>query len=285
MILAFDGIEPDPGIRARAERIGARIVALPDRRGPGAARNAGARDATGTWLAFTEEDCIPAVNWLERAAARIAGAPHIDVVEGETVTQSGGPVRRRDGGTPNYLPTNLFVRRDVFARAGGYSENYFDSVRGIYFREDSDFGFSLEAAGAWVAFEPEACVTHPAEHPHFLDPLRWARRYEMDALLQQRHPERFRTRIEVAHLGPFRLRRTVLRASFGYLISLAAGGAALLMGERSVAAYLVAMGGLMLIPIWAKWGFHPWRLPVVPLVPFVLAASYLQGVRRHRAPS
>ncbi len=281
MILAFDGIEPDPGIRSLAERSRARIIALPERRGPGAARNAGARGATGAWLAFTEEDCLPAVDWLERASARIESAPQVDVVEGETVTPSGTPVRRRHGEIPNYLPTNLFVRRDAFARAGGYREDYFDPAGGIYFREDSDFGFSLEAAGARIAFEPEARVIHPAEHPRFLDPLRWARRYEMDALLQRRHPDRFRSHIEVARLGPLRLRRAVLRASFAYIISLAAAGVAILMGERGLAVLLLALGGLMLLPVWAKWRFHPSRLPVVPLVPFVLAASYLRGVRRH----
>ncbi len=43
--------------------------------GPAAARNSGAGQANGTFLAFTDDDCAPAVNWLSAYAQRFSETP------------------------------------------------------------------------------------------------------------------------------------------------------------------------------------------------------------------
>jgi GT2 family glycosyltransferase len=43
--------------------------------GPAAARNKGAAEARGEFLAFTDEDCAPASNWLESLAAQFVASP------------------------------------------------------------------------------------------------------------------------------------------------------------------------------------------------------------------
>lgn len=43
--------------------------------GPAAARNRGAKAAKGEFLAFTDDDCQPLPNWLDRFAASLAVAP------------------------------------------------------------------------------------------------------------------------------------------------------------------------------------------------------------------
>lgn len=43
--------------------------------GPAQARNTGALFAKGTFLAFTDDDCIPAQNWLRALAARFIATP------------------------------------------------------------------------------------------------------------------------------------------------------------------------------------------------------------------
>jgi GT2 family glycosyltransferase len=43
--------------------------------GPAAARNTGAARATGQFLAFTDDDCMPASDWLHALAIRFATAP------------------------------------------------------------------------------------------------------------------------------------------------------------------------------------------------------------------
>jgi GT2 family glycosyltransferase len=51
-----------------------RILQQP-RQGPAAARNCGAREAQGEYLAFTDDDCTPATDWLQKLAAIHASYP------------------------------------------------------------------------------------------------------------------------------------------------------------------------------------------------------------------
>ncbi|MGH7731622.1 MAG: glycosyltransferase family 2 protein [Candidatus Eiseniibacteriota bacterium] len=281
-IVVLDGVAPSPMVLARLGAVDAAVVKLPERSGPGAARNAGARQARGEFLAFSEDDVTPAGDWLERALARLDADPGIDVLEGVTVKPGGRPVRTLAAEGASWIPTNLFVRRSLFERVGGYHEGYFDGARGIYFREDSDLGFMLEEAGARVARAPDVVVTHPDEHTGYLDPLRWARRYEMDALLAARHPARFRERIEVHRLGPFTVRRPIVRAAVMCVLAFAAAMIAWLLRERALVPPLLLLAAVAFVPIWAKWRFSPLRLPVVLLVPFALVAALVRG--RARVP-
>ena len=280
VILSFDGAAPDPAFASEITRRGWRAIADPRRAGPGAARNRAAREARGKYLAFTEDDCVPEPTWLERAAARLDREPSIDVLAGDTLLPDGSPARRPAGDRPHYLPTNLIVKREIFEKAGGYHEGYFDERSGVYFREDSDLGFTLEEAGAEIAREPTARVVHPHEHPRALDPVRWARRYEMDALLKRRHPERFRDRIEVHRIGPFVIRRPFVRASFAVVIASLAAVVAWAAGEPGLAALLAVLALAALLPLWAKWKFSLWRLPAILAVPWVLVAAVLRGASR-----
>ena len=278
-IVAFDGVHPSPEIERRLRMLGARIETLPERLGPGAARNLGARGAGGDILAFTEDDCEPAPTWLEAAASVFAKEPSLAALEGATLLPGGHPARRRTDGMPTWLPTNLFVRRSLFLEMGGYCERYFDASTGIYFREDSDLGFTLEERGARIAHDSAPQVVHPREHPHWLDPIRWARRYVMDPLLRSRHPKLFRNRIEVARWGPISIRRPFVRACSAHAITALVAVVALTLGEEAVAAWLGIVAALLLVAIWAKWRFAPARLLVIPLVPWVLLGSIFQGRR------
>ena len=279
VVLAFDGGSLSPAVAQRMGSIGAVAATSAVRQGPGAARNRGAAQATGDYLAFTEDDCAPAPDWLARAAARLERDPGVDVLEGATLLPDGHPARRRHGKALTWLPTNLFVRRDFFQRIGGYCERYFDASRGIYFREDSDFGFTATGAGARAIHDPAPLVIHPREHPGWLDPIRWAERYEMDPLLASRHPRAFRDEIEVARLGPFRMRRPFVRACAGFLVAAVSALALLLSGESGLASWFAALAAVLLLVIWAKWRFDPRRILVLPAVPIVLVAALVRGRR------
>ena len=282
-IVVFDGVEPRPLVAARLKSLGAQVVRLEQRSGPGAARNAGAKQAHGAFLAFTEDDVTPAPDWLERALARLDADPALDVLEGTTLKPGGRPVRVLADAGPSWIPTTLFVRRGLFERVGGYHEGFFDRSSGVYFREDSDLGFTLEEAGARIARAGDVQVEHPVEHPRFLDPLRWARRYRMDALLEARHARLFRERIEVHRLGPFTVRRPIVRAAIAYLLAIAGALIAALARQPGLAWALLAVAAVALVAIWAKWRFHPLRLPVALLVPPVLVGSLIAGRAAARA--
>ncbi|MCG8324650.1 MAG: glycosyltransferase, partial [Thiotrichales bacterium] len=53
-------------------------------RGGGAARNTGARQATGRYLVFTDDDCIPTPYWLDFLVAIIHEYPWLAAIAGPT---------------------------------------------------------------------------------------------------------------------------------------------------------------------------------------------------------
>ncbi len=277
LIIVADTTALDAALEQRVAGFGGAARLTRATGGPGAARNRGAAIAHAEWLAFTEDDCAPAADWLERAASALDRHPEAEVLTGTTLKPGGRPVHRQRGNGPLYLPTNLFVHRVAFARAGGYCEDFFDPASQVFFREDSDFGFTLEAIGARVVAVPDAHVEHPDEHPRMWDPVRWARRYLMDPLLAARHPQRFHERIEVHRLGPFRVRRPIVRLCLAFVVASIVAAFAVLAGATVVGGGLAVVAAVALLGLWAKWRFDPRRLPVLPLVPFVLVISLVQG--------
>jgi len=205
--------------------------------GPGRARNAGAARATGVFLAFTEDDVLPDRNWLASARQRLA-AGTVDLLEGRTVREGDrGDIRRFEPDpVPSFIPCNLFVRRDVFARLGGYDETFFEATSGLYFREDADLGFRLLAAGIQAHLASEVVVEHPVQFPDLPSSLRHARRYFFDPLLYRKHPELYRRMIEVKRVYGVEVRRPMHYACVAYGALMVVAGAGLLVGLPWVAA-------------------------------------------------
>lgn len=89
---AFETIVVDDGSRdgtaAVVERTGARLVRLDRSRGSYHARNRGLAVAGGAVVAFTDADCRPAADWLERGLAALDGLG-ADLVGGRIDTPLG----------------------------------------------------------------------------------------------------------------------------------------------------------------------------------------------------
>jgi GT2 family glycosyltransferase len=87
----FEVIVVDDGSKTHLDSI---VVTLQDRiqikllrqenAGPAAARNRGATEAQGEFLAFTDDDCQPLPDWLDRFAASLANAPDA-MIGGKTI--------------------------------------------------------------------------------------------------------------------------------------------------------------------------------------------------------
>ena len=172
LIIVDDGSRPPMSARPPAGWLADRTTWLrQDNAGPAAARNFGASHATGEYLAFTDDDCLPTSGWLRQLAAALALAP--DALVG--------------GHTTNALPTNLYavasqVIIDVsYARLlATHSElRFFASnnfaVKAAHFRclggfdpafrtsEDRDFCDRWLRAGRALALAPDAVVRHSHE--------------------------------------------------------------------------------------------------------------------------
>jgi GT2 family glycosyltransferase len=140
------------------------------------ARNLGARAARGEHLAFTDDDCVPGEDWLERlvdavsrAGAQAASGRVLALDEGVpglvAVSLRTNPVpavhRPGDGSLPWDVGTggNLLIAREVFERLGGFDEELGPGAR---FRaaEDVELIERMLEAKLVVAYEPDAVVYH-----------------------------------------------------------------------------------------------------------------------------
>jgi GT2 family glycosyltransferase len=127
-VIVTDDSRDDASERLMAQRYAwARWVGGP-RKGPAANRNTGARVASGRWLFFTDDDCIPDEGWLRAFLDRIRSAPDCSVFEGKTVADR--ERRRMDEEAPvnlagGYLwSCNMAIRRELFDELGGFCESF-----------------------------------------------------------------------------------------------------------------------------------------------------------------
>jgi glycosyltransferase involved in cell wall biosynthesis len=159
VIVVDDGSRDDTAEVARSSRLRPTVIEL-DGGGPDQARNAGARAASGSLLAFTDADCEPDPGWL---AAGLKHAIRADLIQGRvTPSVPAGPFDRKVAVTHEtglYETANLFVRKALFERAGGFN-GFVDSSAGAHFGEDALFGWACRRLGAESAFAPDAVVRH-----------------------------------------------------------------------------------------------------------------------------
>jgi glycosyltransferase involved in cell wall biosynthesis len=154
----------------RAAEAGARVVRRRAGRGnPGAARNLGARVASGDPLVFLDADCVPAPGWLrallaahERGATVVGGsldAPPRLPATARCDHYCGSyhvHPRRPAGPVPNHPPANLSVRAAAFRGTRGFTEA-FPIADG---HEELGWQAELGRAGVAIHFEPAAVVHH-----------------------------------------------------------------------------------------------------------------------------
>ncbi len=88
-----------------------------EQRGPALARNKGIHEATGHVVAFTDDDCIPERDWLEKAARHFDERP-IAGLEGFIRSEKIGDPGYRTVSNLNFegigfMTANMFYRRDL----------------------------------------------------------------------------------------------------------------------------------------------------------------------------
>jgi len=135
----------------------ARWVPAPGR-GPAANRNNGVRYANGEWLVFTDDDCIPQLQWLS-AYAEAMRETSCSILEGPTHAEGPreslawyAPINTEGG---RLWSCNFSVQSDVFNQLDGFDESY------PFALEDMDFKTRVSKVGYSTAFVKEAAVVHP----------------------------------------------------------------------------------------------------------------------------
>lgn len=156
-------------------------VAASDGVGISSARNAGSRRARGEILAFTDDDCAPAPDWIDRLVQRLDGTQGLVVGGG---LANGDPTNPYMSATQlvadvlyehfnsaeeaNFFGSlNFAIRKDDYDELGGFED------RLTYAAEDSEFFDRARLHGLTLVYAPEALIYHA----HDLDAASFVRQH------------------------------------------------------------------------------------------------------------
>lgn len=146
------------------------VVREPQRSGPAAARNRGAREANGEVLVFVDADIAVHADAFARIREAFAAQDSLVALFGSYDDAPEAPgivsqfrnllhhyVHQTSGGTASTFWGGIgAIRRDAFERLGGFDEKRF-TVPSI---EDIELGMRLAAAGALIVLDPRIQGTH-----------------------------------------------------------------------------------------------------------------------------
>ena len=160
----------DQGARPAAPE-GVEVVRMGER-GVSRGRNRGARAAEHELLAFTDDDCVPAPDWIgallrgfEGGADGVTGRVLPLPGEGGVAVSSRTSTERRTFSGPGQTPWdigtggNLSLRRSAFEAVGGFDEALGPGTPARA-AEDVDLLYRLANAGCTLRYEPDAVVYH-----------------------------------------------------------------------------------------------------------------------------
>jgi GT2 family glycosyltransferase len=167
-------------------------------RGLSAARNLAATEAHYEGIAFTDDDCLPAPDWLARIEQTLESRPLADAVTGSILpleTESSGqyPVSiRSDQKEKQFhgraLPWqvgsggNFAIRRNALLLIGGYDERLGAGSPGKA-AEDTDLFYRLLEAGRTIHYVPEVVVYHERQDAARLLQSFWNYSYGIGAFI------------------------------------------------------------------------------------------------------
>ena len=170
-IVVEDGSDTARRVVAEAQRrMSVRLVTQPQQ-GPAAARNRGATEAEGEFVAFVDDDCVPEPGWLRAFVGPLGesidaaiGGKTINACEENLYSEATQLVAdyltaHGTGGRPRrpafFASCNLAVTRDSFLTVGGFDSSFPFSAG-----EDREFCARWLASGRELVFADGAVVDH-----------------------------------------------------------------------------------------------------------------------------
>jgi glycosyltransferase involved in cell wall biosynthesis len=138
--------------------------------GPGIARNKGVANSRGRFIAFTDDDCQPARDWLATLSERLLDSPermyggHVSNALVDNIYSVASQLlvdylytyyNSETGRSQFYTSNNMAMARDIFDAVGGFDTN-FPGACG----EDRELCDRWRHCGYGMTYSPEAIVYH-----------------------------------------------------------------------------------------------------------------------------
>jgi glycosyltransferase involved in cell wall biosynthesis len=153
--------------------------------GPAVGRNCGIERAAGSFVAFTDSDCVPSSRWLSEGVAAF-DRPSLGIVQGRTECY-----QARARLFSHFIETrrfdSSFSTSNVIYRRSALGSHRFDPSCAYW--EDTDLGFQVAADGWETTFAPGAVVYHQAVPQSASGWLLWPARYANWPAKAARYPD------------------------------------------------------------------------------------------------
>jgi hypothetical protein len=240
-------------------------------RGPAGGRNDGWHAARAPLIAFTDDDCVPAPDWLMSAllvsrgvpGAFIQGRTEPNPAEADRIGVFSRTVSVRALG-PQYETCNIFYPRALLERLGGFDETFGMIPAG----EDTGLAWRALESGAQPVFASDALVFHAVHRLGPLRTLREASRWTETPRVFARHPG-----------ARAMLNRGVFWNGWHYCVVRSALALAL---PRPARRLLLTHHGMQLARRAGELGAGPWAVPFLLLYDVIEVASVARGGLRYR---
>lgn len=173
-----------------------RIYSLPVKKGPAAARNFGWTKATGNLILFTDDDCIPHINWIKEFHTAYIQQPFASAAfRGRVVVPRSNKPTDYEKNTAwleqaDFVTANCACTRIALKQINGFDETYT-----MAWREDSDLEFKLIDQKIPIYPVEQAIVTHPVRKAPWGISLKEQKKSMFNALLYKKYPGLYRQKI------------------------------------------------------------------------------------------
>jgi glycosyltransferase involved in cell wall biosynthesis len=172
-----------------------RYKALPEKKGPAAARNYGWLAAKGELIVFTDDDCIPDTNFLSAYYQAFIACKE-RAFTGKTIVplpKHPTDYERNTAGLEKaeFITANCACPKKLLYLTGGFDEEF-----AMAWREDSELEFKLINAGIPIVKVNGALVVHPVRRAVWGVSLLEQKKTMYNALLYKKHPNLYRGKIQ-----------------------------------------------------------------------------------------
>jgi len=172
------------------------VYSTPVKKGPAAARNMGWQMARGTFILFTDDDCIPHKNWVQAFyTAHMQQAQTVVAFTGQVVVPCSDQPTDYEKNISwlekaDFVTANCACTKQALELTGGFDEAFT-----MAWREDSDLHFKLIDHGIPIYAIQHAIVTHPVRKACWGISLKEQKKSMFNALLYKKYPGLYKQKI------------------------------------------------------------------------------------------